>query len=153
MAVLVLGCKYYPSKASPNTYSFCTQQGGTCGVWELETFDCDAGHQTDSVQVLQYPEIPHTAGVPKGWVVVGVHRQCLLASVALLHVNGQHKMDVAELCCTHSYASEIPAEDWEPALDTVLPMGSQSDTQSTGSSSSAHDTWDWQDAGTVSKKS
>lgn len=42
-----------------------------------------------------------------------------------------NKVHVAELCCMHGYAQEIPAEDWEPALGTLLPTGSQRDTQST----------------------
>lgn len=60
-------------------------------MWELETFDCDAGHHSDSVQVVQYPAIPGATSVHKGWPVASVHRQHLLASVALLHVNGQHR--------------------------------------------------------------
>lgn len=43
-----------------------------------------------------------------------------------------NKIHVAELCCMHSYGQEIPAKDWEPALDALLPTGSQSGTQSTG---------------------
>lgn len=64
--------------------------------------------------------------------MASAHRQCLVAS---LHVKRQYtvnKIPVAELCCMHSYAKGIPAKDWEPASDTLLPTGSQCDPQSTG---------------------
>lgn len=44
-----------------------------------------------------------------------------------------NKIHVAELCGMCSYAQEMPAKDWEPALGAaLLPIGSPSDTQSTG---------------------